>query len=441
MLKAKLVAFFLSAVALFLTAYSVSAGGGPIEFQVEPKGSLNPGEQYVVNVRVYADGQYPTYCKSCYLKLGFMNPQDGDYVAQSSDTTDQEGRLYAKVISKVGGTRTIYAIELKDADGSRITANSTVDLRYSSTNPTSAPVTPLDPPQMVYPADKQELDLEGAYMFKVKPVKGATGYLFGLFQDGVMVYENWRDSKTLSSGGEFALWENNPFHAKFHNGEVKVMIRAYINNQWTNARETTIILRPRGGNTTTSTDKPFLWLLSQQFVAPFGRQVTIKFGWPNGADGNARYNVFVKKTGGSGWEKQLTEEWGPSAKISIRSDEEYYVKVQGCKNQTTNCADSPELYLPILATKSEKVIDQSTSAQQTTVNPSDKSSQKALALPAFEPSQQVMVITDSSAGAALQQRIEELEGKLQQSQQRQSALEKQLNQILSWIRSIFPFFK
>lgn len=308
---------------------------------------------------------------------------------------------------------------------------------------TTPSITPLDAPQMVYPADRQELDLEGAYMFKVKPIEGATGYLFALFQDGGVVYDNYRDGKYLSSNGEFALWENNPFHARFHSGEVRVSIRAYINNQWTEAREITIILRPRGGNitstntntsTTGNTDKPFLWLLNQQFSPPDRRQIGIKFGWAGGTDGNARYNIFIKRTGGPGWEKQASGEWGPSYSFSIKSNEEYYVKVQGCKNITTNCFDSSELYLPILATKSEKVIDQPTIVtNQTAVS--------TFAPPSFKPSQKVVVVTDSSASAALQQRIEELENKLQQSQQRQSALEKQLNMILSWIKSVFPFFK
>ncbi|MBI2085978.1 hypothetical protein HYT74_01410 [Candidatus Daviesbacteria bacterium] len=117
--------------------------------------------------------------------------------------------------------------------------------------PVSAPITipvivpVLSAPEMVYPRNGQTLDLEGAYMFKVKPVAGATGYLFGLFQDGQMIYENYRDTKRLSPDGTFALRENDSNHAKFHTGPVKVMIRAYVNNRWTDAREITITLKPR----------------------------------------------------------------------------------------------------------------------------------------------------------------------------------------------------
>lgn len=114
-----------------------------------------------------------------------------------------------------------------------------------SATPTPLPIPVLKAPKMVYPKNGQKLDLEGAYMFKVKPVAGASGYLFGLFQDNVMVYENYRDSKSLSPNGEFVLGESNPFHSKFKAGKVDVMIRAMVNGRWTEARKITIILKAR----------------------------------------------------------------------------------------------------------------------------------------------------------------------------------------------------
>lgn len=167
-------------------------------------------------------------------------------------------------------------------------------------------------------------------MFKVNPVAGASGYLFGLFQDGVMTYENYRDTRTLSSNGEFALWENNPAHAKFHSGDIKVMVRALINNQWTDAREITISLKSRGSSA----------------------------------------------------------------------------------QRTPNPLFSPR------PTETEKEIP-----------------------PSIQPTQRIIVVTDSSASAALQQKIDELQRKVEESQKKQSALEQQLNSIISWLKSVFPFFK
>lgn len=214
----------------------------------------------------------------------------------------------------------------------------------ASPTPVAPPVTPIpspntqvsyQAPEMVYPKDGQVLDLEGAYMFKVKPVSSASGYLFGLFQDQVMVYENYRDHRILSSNGEFAVWESNPYHNKFHKGELKVMVRTLINGQWSDAREITVQLRPRNAN------------------APAA-----------GSNTPDKPNVTVTGPFTSSWPKPILRKTG-----------------------------------------------------------------------------NVQVVTDSSAGAALQKKIEELENKLQQSQQRQSTLESRLNKLIDLLKSILPFFK
>lgn len=101
-------------------------------------------------------------------------------------------------------------------------------------------------PTFVYPTNGQVLDYEGSYMFKVTPVQGASGYLFGFFQDGQMIYENYADDQTLSPDGEFALHRGNPHRLAFDpNLPTKVMARALVDNQWTNASEITITLVPR----------------------------------------------------------------------------------------------------------------------------------------------------------------------------------------------------
>lgn len=101
------------------------------------------------------------------------------------------------------------------------------------------------PLEMVYPKNGQTLDLEGDYIFKVRPVAGATGYLFELIQDGKSIYENLRDGKKLSLNGEFALRRNNSFHRKFKTGPVKVMVKAKVGSTWTNAAEIIVNLKPR----------------------------------------------------------------------------------------------------------------------------------------------------------------------------------------------------
>lgn len=148
------VACLLTVISLILVK-PVLAGGGPVEFSVDTDQVLNPGEQYVVHARVYANGPYPTYCKNCFIRLGLQNPQTGDYVAQDSEVTNDDGQIYAKVISKVPGNRTLGVLELKDSSGNGVIANSTIVLKYSgefvsTPVPTQQPVQPTSKPT-VYP--------------------------------------------------------------------------------------------------------------------------------------------------------------------------------------------------------------------------------------------------------------------------------------------------
>ena len=106
-------------------------------------------------------------------------------------------------------------------------------------NITSQP--PAEPPSFVYPTNEQNLDFEGDYLFKVTAVPNADGYLFGFFQDDVLVWENFRDEGTLS-GTEYGIQQDTEAHARFHPGDVDVWVRAYIDGTWTDARVITIHL-------------------------------------------------------------------------------------------------------------------------------------------------------------------------------------------------------
>lgn len=153
--------FLLAGILFLVVPNHAQAGGGPVEFSVEPNHALNPGEQYVVHARVYTDGPYPTYCKNCYIKLALKMPQDGDYIAQDSETTNDEGRIYAKVISKVPGKRTMYVSELKNADGSWITANSFVVLNYKGDAPAADRSIAWSTQDVTLKADKLTITIDG----------------------------------------------------------------------------------------------------------------------------------------------------------------------------------------------------------------------------------------------------------------------------------------
>ncbi len=96
-------------------------------------------------------------------------------------------------------------------------------------------------PVFDYPVNGQSLDVNGAYLFRVQPMTGATGYLWGFFQDGALVWENQRDEGQLSTN-EYAIYPHTLAHSKFVPGDVEVWVRAVVGGQYTDATIITIHL-------------------------------------------------------------------------------------------------------------------------------------------------------------------------------------------------------
>jgi hypothetical protein len=101
-----------------------------------------------------------------------------------------------------------------------------------------------DGPRFVYPENGQTLDYEGAYVFKVKPVEGASEYLWGFFQGGKMVWENYADERKLS-GTEYSIQPGTSAHKRFVEGDVDVWVRGLVDEKWTDATIITIRLQPK----------------------------------------------------------------------------------------------------------------------------------------------------------------------------------------------------
>lgn len=125
----------------FLFPVIAFAGGGLISYEVivsngQQNFNVSPGSQFVVRPQVHlnnTDSYDPTirWCQNCQIKVKLENPQSSDYIAQSSDTTDSEGTIYAKVISNVPGVRYAYA-EVTLPDGTVYTGSKT-SLNYAPT--------------------------------------------------------------------------------------------------------------------------------------------------------------------------------------------------------------------------------------------------------------------------------------------------------------------
>lgn len=350
MVKRRLTIFALGLLFFSLTSSSVLAGGGAVyNWSWANSDGWKTGSKVIFVKSHLAPG---VQCAGTTVSFRYENPENGDVV--NSPSVPENGTKYSKfngstmpdckVTAKFYSTNDkekIGIVEFKTADGKVDEVRQFVlnfQLSYppetneqekyplpweedyikhnQSPAPTVAPIGNVI--EMVYPQDGQVLDLEGGYMFKVKHIEEASGYLFDLFQDGKLVYENYRDGGQLSLNGEFALWDADPVHANFHAGNLVVTMRALVKGQWTDTRTINLILKPRG--------------------------------------------------------------------------------------KTLESSKSASKLQPVV----------------------------------ISPTQMSSAATDSSA---LQKRIDELQKKLEESQQRQSALEGRLNQIIEWIKSIFPFFK
>jgi hypothetical protein len=127
-----------------------------------------------------------------------------------------------------------------DVDGD-FTLGRPLDFKVTQSSAASAE---LDGPSFVYPKNGQTLDYEGAYLFKVKRIAGASGYLWAFFQGGEMVWENNRNEQKLS-GTEYAIRPGTPAHKKFVKGKVAVWVRGLVNGKWTKATIITVHLQPK----------------------------------------------------------------------------------------------------------------------------------------------------------------------------------------------------
>jgi hypothetical protein len=81
--------------------------------------------------------------------------------------------------------------------------------------------------EFVYPQDGQVLDYEGSYIFEVTPRADAEGYLWGFFQNGVMVWENMANEGVLS-GTTYAIEEGTFAHTQFSPGYTEVWVRPML---------------------------------------------------------------------------------------------------------------------------------------------------------------------------------------------------------------------
>lgn len=88
--------------------------------------------------------------------------------------------------------------------------------------------------RFVYPMEGQELYPPNGYSFKIEPISGVEEYLWGFFQNNVLIWENLRDAGTLD-GNEYIISTTHPAYALIQPGELEVVVRGMVDNNWTNS--------------------------------------------------------------------------------------------------------------------------------------------------------------------------------------------------------------
>lgn len=280
---------FLLSVCLFLDPKAIFAGGQDlIYFNVTPNSILAPGQEFVVRPTVYTDSSDTTLAVGWPIIIKLQNPQPGDYIAQSSNTTDNNGTVYAKVISKVPGSRLVYA-QVTEPDGTVYTSKNTYVLNYSLIpTPTLSPT--LEP---------------------------------GCARDS---YGNINcSSAPQSSSNNFSTPTLGPNCTKDQYGNTSCL----------------------NGNPTAgrSVYNPFTTEVTyQKLVGNNKREIGLQW---NPISGTIKYNVYLLDANQQQLGGALLGTGSTYTTITINADQDYYVRVNACQSAEA-CLSTPSVYLPKL---------------------------------------------------------------------------------------------
>lgn len=183
-------------------------------------------------------------------------------------------------------------------------------------------------------------------------------------------------------------------------------------------------LFPQPSNSPAPSSNINAWVLNQQPVnGSTNRNVVIKWGAFDGHPGT--FKIYVKAaTNKNDWEETFDGSKGPSANITLRTDQDYHLKVYGCMDKFGICADSNILTLPKLKNNEggKRVISQEpTPISSLTISPTPAGG--------------------SNQVSELDKKMENLQNQLEESRKTQSVLEQRINVLVNFIKSLFPFFK
>jgi hypothetical protein len=96
-------------------------------------------------------------------------------------------------------------------------------------------------PVFISPNPGETLKLGQTWTFKVEAITASQGFLWGFFQNGEMIWENFRDEGVLSTN-EYTISSGSMIQKKFSPGPLTVEVRAFINNEWKEANRQTLTI-------------------------------------------------------------------------------------------------------------------------------------------------------------------------------------------------------
>jgi Peptidase A4 family len=110
-------------------------------------------------------------------------------------------------------------------------------------------------PTVISPSDGQTISYSDNFSIRVQPVEGASGYLYGFFQNSSAVWENYANEHSLS-GTEYTILANTPAHAAIKAGALQIWVRALVNGAWTDATVLNVTLTSDGSAQRRPADQP-----------------------------------------------------------------------------------------------------------------------------------------------------------------------------------------
>lgn len=418
-------AFFLLAYFVFVSP--VFAGGPHFSLYADSYGSTNSDGTYGRIMR-FVSQERP--CEGTQVTFKFVEPKDGDYIMTTSGSATytftkdsppyyQDGQATcgttAKMGSKTKGMRQV-TFEVKnspedpiinvDFDGKYYADNSYNGYNYWSSqdspayrlthNQSSTPQTPsnLRITQIETTGDPNIRNVHLMW----NPISGVNTY---------NIYKN-----AGSSYYYYTTVDTNLYEMKVNIGSTfYVAVTAKKDGLESPYSTVTTIdlanskyIPPVTISNTINT-----WVLNQQ-LDNNNRQVTLKWSAFGGNPGI--FSVLAKsETNKTNWDKIAWEQRGPSVIVTI-PNEDYYLKMYGCADKYGNCTDSNILWLPKITIENGTVVVPS-----------------------------VVPVTSNAKIDELDKKVNDLQNQLDQSKKTQSSLEQRINDLVSFIRKIFPFFK